>query len=197
MKVYVFGNEYAAEDRRAIEVARELEGTIDGVSFVFVDPNEDVPFVDERHVVILDTVEGIREVAFIGGESIDGLILSPRGSVHDFDLAFQLRYLKKLGKLGKVTIIGIPQEGELALNIARKSGKDRYQKKPDRPIWEQISVLRLRTSQSNVTLRSWEVMSRLDQLGSARLIKLTRLSHEQGELFIRSRLINGARSRTF
>jgi hypothetical protein len=33
--------------------------------------------------------------------------------VHDFDLAFQLRYLKKLGKLGEVTIIGIPQEGEI------------------------------------------------------------------------------------
>ena len=32
---------------------------------------------------------------------IDALILSPRGSVHDFDLAFQLRYLKKLDKLGK------------------------------------------------------------------------------------------------
>jgi hypothetical protein len=36
MKVYVFGNEYVAVDKRAIEVARELEGTIEGVSFVFV-----------------------------------------------------------------------------------------------------------------------------------------------------------------
>ena len=44
---------------------------------------------------------------------IDELISSPRGSVHDFDLAFQLRYLKKLNKLGEVTIIGIPQEGEV------------------------------------------------------------------------------------
>jgi hypothetical protein len=39
MKVYVFGNEYVAEDRRAIDVARELEGTLDGISFVFVDRN--------------------------------------------------------------------------------------------------------------------------------------------------------------
>ena len=115
MKVYVFGNEYVAEDRRAIEVARELEGTVDGISisFVFVDPNADVPFVDEGHVVILDTVRGIRDVSLIEGGEIDGLISSPRGSVHDFDLAFQLRYLKKLGKLGEVTIVGIPQEGEV------------------------------------------------------------------------------------
>jgi Ni,Fe-hydrogenase maturation factor len=113
MKIYVFGNEYVAEDKRAIEVARELQGTIEGISFVFVDPNEDVPFVNEPHVVILDTVQGIRDVTLVEGDGIDGLILSPRGSVHDFDLAFQLRYLKKLNKLEYVTVIGIPQEGEV------------------------------------------------------------------------------------
>src|ERR671912_837888 len=113
MNIYVFGNEYVAEDRRAIEVARELEDTVEGISFVFVSPNEDVPFVNERHVVILDTVQGIQDVTLVEGDGIDELILSPRASVHDFDLAFQLRYLKKLKKLGEVTIIGIPQEGEV------------------------------------------------------------------------------------
>ena len=113
MNVYVFGNECVAEDKRAIEVARELEGTIEGISFVFVNLNEDAPFVNERHVMILDTVQGLRDVTLVEGDGIDGLILSPRGSVHDFDLAFQLRYLKKLNRLGKVTIIGIPQEGEV------------------------------------------------------------------------------------
>jgi Ni,Fe-hydrogenase maturation factor len=113
MNVYVFGNEYVAEDKRAIEVAREVEGTIEGISFVFVNPNEDAPFVNERHVVILDTVQDLRDVALVEGDAIDGLSLSLRGSVHDFDLAFQLRYLKKLNRLGEVTIIGIPQEGEV------------------------------------------------------------------------------------
>ena len=83
-----FGNEYVAEDKRAIEVARELEGAVDGISFVLVGPNEDVPFVDERRVVILDTVHGIREVTLVEGDEVDGFILAPRGSVHDFDLAF-------------------------------------------------------------------------------------------------------------
>jgi Ni,Fe-hydrogenase maturation factor len=113
MNVYVFGNEYVAEDNRAIEVARELEGAIEGISFVFVNPNEDVPFVDQRHAVILDTVEGIQDVVLVEGDRIDVLVLSPRGSVHDFDLSFQLRYLKKLNRLGEVTIIGIPQVGEV------------------------------------------------------------------------------------
>jgi hypothetical protein len=113
MRVYVFGNAYVADDRRAIEVAGELRDTVEGISFAFIDPNEDLPFGDERHVVILDTVQGIQDVALLKGDVIDRLILSPRGSVHDFDLAFQLRYLKKLNKLGEVTIIGVPQEGEV------------------------------------------------------------------------------------
>src|SRR5215213_1439865 len=113
MEVYVFGNEHVAEDKRAIEIARELEDKVEGISFVFVRPNEDVPFVDEPRVVILDTVQGLQDVAVVDGDELEGLLLSPRGSVHDFDLAFQLRYLKKLGKLGEVTVLGIPQEGEV------------------------------------------------------------------------------------
>ena len=112
MKVYVFGNKDVPGDKKALEVAKRLEDAIEGVSFVFVGPNEDAPFVGERHAVILDTVNGIEDVVLIEGDEIDALILSPRGSVHDFDLAFQLRYLKKLDKLGKITIIGVPQQGE-------------------------------------------------------------------------------------
>ena len=113
MKVYVFGNEYVPEDRRAIEVAEKLVDTLEDVSFIPVKPNEDVPFADERRIVVLDAVQGIRDVTLIEGEDVDRLILSPRGSVHNFDLAFQLRYLKKIGKLGEVTIVGIPQEGRV------------------------------------------------------------------------------------
>jgi Ni,Fe-hydrogenase maturation factor len=113
MNVYVFGNEYVAENKRAIEVARALEGAIAGISFVFVSPNEDILFVNERHVVILDTVEGLQDVVLVEEDRIDGLILSPRGSMHEFNLAFQLRYLKKLNMLGEVTITSIPQEGEV------------------------------------------------------------------------------------
>jgi Ni,Fe-hydrogenase maturation factor len=113
MNIYVFGNECVAEDKRAIDVARVLEGTLGGVSFVFVQPNEDIPFVNERHVVIIDTVQGMHDVVLVEEDRLDGLILSPRGSVHDFDLALQLRYLKKLNRLGEVTVIGVPQEGEV------------------------------------------------------------------------------------
>jgi Ni,Fe-hydrogenase maturation factor len=113
LKVYVFGNEDVPEDRKAIEAAQKMDRAVDDISFVFVGPNEDVPFADEGRVVILDTVHGIRDVELIEGDRIAALVLAPRGSVHDFDLTFQLRYLKKIGKLGDVTIVGVPQEGEV------------------------------------------------------------------------------------
>jgi hypothetical protein len=43
MKVYVFGNEYVVGDKRTIEVAKELDDSVEGISFVFVRPNEDLP----------------------------------------------------------------------------------------------------------------------------------------------------------
>ena len=113
MRVYVFGNTDAPEDRRAVEVAERLKTTMEDVSFVFVGSNEDVPFADEGRVVILDTVRGIQDVALIPGDEIDGFVLSPRATVHDFDLAFQLKYLRKIGRLGEVRVIGVPQEGEV------------------------------------------------------------------------------------
>lgn len=113
MKVYVFGNIDVPGDNNAILAAKNLENKIPGVSFIFIKPNEDVPFIDEKKVVILDTVAGIQQIELIEGNDIDKLISSPRGSVHDFDLGFQLKYLKKLGKLGEIFIIGIPQEGEI------------------------------------------------------------------------------------
>ena len=92
---------------------------MEGVSFVFVELNEDVPFVDEQRVVILDVVQGIGEVALILGDDIDRLAPPPRGTVHDFDLAFQLKYLKKIGRLGEVYVVGVPQEGEVDYSRVR------------------------------------------------------------------------------
>jgi hypothetical protein len=76
MKVYVFGNKDVPEDKKAIEVAERLEDAIEGVSLVFVGPNEDVPFLGERHAIILDTVRGIQDVALIEGDEIDAFVLS-------------------------------------------------------------------------------------------------------------------------
>jgi hypothetical protein len=113
MKVYVFGNAEVPQDDRALGVARRLRGTVPGVWFVSVGPNEDVPFVDEESVVILDTVVGLEGVTLISPSEIERFAPPPRGTVHDFDLAFQLKYLKKIGRLGEVYVVGIPGEGDV------------------------------------------------------------------------------------
>lgn len=113
MKVHVFGNDDVPGDGKALDAARKLEHTVDGVYFVFVGPNEDVPFAEESRAVILDTVQGIRDATLIEAKEIEESLFCARGSAHDYDLAFQLRYLRKIGKLGKVTIVGVPGEVEV------------------------------------------------------------------------------------
>ena len=119
MKVYVFGNLEVPQDGRALEVAQRLRGAVPGVWFVSVEPNEDLPFVDEESVVILDTVVGLEGVSLIPDCEIEPLTLPPRGTVHDFDLAFQLKYLKKIGRLGEVHLVGIPREGDVDYLLVR------------------------------------------------------------------------------
>jgi len=113
MKLYVFGNEDLPEDNQAIKISNKLRGAVNNVEFIFVKPNEDLPFWGNDRVVIMDSVWGIEQVTVIEEDKADKLLLSPRTSVHDFDLGFQLKYLKKLGKLVEVTIIGLPISGQV------------------------------------------------------------------------------------
>lgn len=113
MRIYVFGNQDLKSDSLAIKTAKKLEGKIKNIKFVQVKPNEDLPFIGEDNVVILDVVLGIKKVTKIDEKDLDKLIVGKSVTVHDFDLGFQLKYLKKLGKLKKITIIGLPQKGDV------------------------------------------------------------------------------------
>lgn len=81
--------------------------------YVLVKPNEDLPFTGKKRVVILDTIQGIGKVTLFDQTSLDKLVVSRGTSAHDYDLGFQLKYLKKLRKIEEVMIIGIPQEGRV------------------------------------------------------------------------------------
>lgn len=117
MKVYVFGNQDHKEDSAAFEVAKKILNKKWAknfeIDFIYVKPNQDIPFVNEENVVILDVVDGINKVRLIEDKDLDRLQIFSSTSVHDFDLGFQIKYLKKLGKLGTVNIIGIPMTGSI------------------------------------------------------------------------------------
>lgn len=126
MKVYVFGNPDVASDNQAILMAKRLQkdfsvdtkstgSTKIPVEFVFVKPNEDLPFIEMNEVVIMDVIGGLDKPKKFILDDFEKFSGFSRSTVHDFDLGFQLKYLKKLGKINKVKIIGIPVTGKTGM----------------------------------------------------------------------------------
>lgn len=109
MKIYVFGNPDTPLDNLAIKTAKKIKG----VDFVFVNPNADLPFAGQKHVVIMDTVQGIDEITLFTKKDLDKIVTSRSTTVHDYDLGFQLKYLTKLGQLGQFSLIALPQFGSI------------------------------------------------------------------------------------
>ena len=106
--VYVFGNEDVHEDNAPFALCRRLSQDFPSLEFVKVAPNADLPFAGQENVIIFDTVQGISKITIFHENDLKHLVLSPRTSVHDFDLGFQLKFLMKIGKLKHFTLIGLP-----------------------------------------------------------------------------------------
>jgi len=108
MNVLVFGNIDLLNDSEAIKFAKTQ--VIENVSFQIINPNEDIPVFQNTQecLYILDVIQGITSVKVIDEKNLPKIILSPRNSAHDYDLAFQLKYLIKIGKISKFKIIGLP-----------------------------------------------------------------------------------------
>ena len=104
MRVLVFGNPLAKIDSAAVKIAKKLDG-MDGVEFVRFDTSEDLEN-EGSELVILDAVVGLTKPRLI---ELSELELSERPlSLHGFDLLWTLILLKKLGKVKKATIVGVP-----------------------------------------------------------------------------------------
>jgi len=107
MKILVFGNILMKEDNLVLKLLPKLGEEFSEVAFKELDPTEDL-HNEGRNLRILDVAKGINEVMII--EDITKLELTERYSMHDFDLAYNLKLLKKIGKLDKVEIIVVPAE---------------------------------------------------------------------------------------
>jgi len=104
MTIFVFGNPDLAEDSLPLKILPRLRERFPHIQFKEVDPNEEWDMPED--VVVIDTVMGIEKVALLHG--LEKFVAAPRVTMHDFDALAQLRYLQKLGKIKKVTIIGVP-----------------------------------------------------------------------------------------
>ena len=106
MTIYVFGNPDLQEDSLPLRMIPELKKHFPRVEFEIKDPNEE--WNCPETLTIIDTVKGINEVKVFDG--LAEFAEAPRVTLHDFDALANLRYLQKLGKLKKITIIGVPAE---------------------------------------------------------------------------------------
>lgn len=105
--IYILGNPLLDFDNLPIHLKPELEKAFPNLIFEVIDPNDNL-HPDNGLLVIIDTVINIEGPVLI--KSIDDLVLSPRYSMHDLDLAFNLKLLAKMGKLERVFIVGLPPD---------------------------------------------------------------------------------------
>lgn len=103
--IYVIGNPLLDFDSLPLRLLPELEKEFKSIDFQPLDPNENIKPIN-KELTMIDTAEGIEEPTLI--KDLSGIEAGRIYSAHDFDLAFNLKLLYKLGKLKKIRIFGIP-----------------------------------------------------------------------------------------
>ncbi len=104
MKIYVFGNPLLRKDSIAIKIARKLAKKFPEIEFKEFDVVEDLEEIDTLY--LMDVVKGLKKVKII--ENFDFIETKKIFSLHDYDLSYEVKLLKKIGKIKKVFLIGIP-----------------------------------------------------------------------------------------
>jgi Ni,Fe-hydrogenase maturation factor len=102
--VYVAGNPLVPEDSIPIHIMPRLQELFPYIEFRELEPTGDMP--EEKTLNIIDTVLGLDEVKTVS--DIEKIVTGKIYSLHDFDLGFTLKLMKKAGKLEKARIIGVP-----------------------------------------------------------------------------------------
>lgn len=105
MKIFVVGNSLLEEDNLPVKLLPKLRTHFPEIEFIEWDPTENIP--QENPLILLDTVQGIEGVHMF--EDLDEFKKHKLVSPHDYDLLFELKLQKKLGKLEKIVIIGLSE----------------------------------------------------------------------------------------
>lgn len=108
--IYIFGNPLLSFDQLPLRLVNVLKRDFPGLVFTIMDPNENLKPQNGR-LVLIDTIEGIKKVVLIKNMEQIKKTCTPC-SLHDFDLGFNLKILKKIGELKKILIFGVPMRGD-------------------------------------------------------------------------------------
>ena len=120
MKILFFGNPLVKKDNLVLKKIPKLKKRFSGIEFKEKDSTENLE-KEGRKLKIIDAVEGIEKVQVIkleNSKDFDKLNTEKIYSMHDFDLGYNLKLLKKVDLIDKVEIIALPMniEEEEALN---------------------------------------------------------------------------------
>ena len=110
MKILVFGNPLLIKDNLALKLIPRLRKEFSknkNIDFVEADSTEDL-HKQGKNLIILDVAMDIKEVEII--DDLDRLATGKLYTMHDFDLAHNLKIFKKLNLIDSVKIIAIPQD---------------------------------------------------------------------------------------
>ena len=105
-KILIFGNTRVKSDSLPLKILPRLRKQFPDIKFEVMDPTEIIS-QNDKELWILDTVQGIDDVKII--DDHDLFESQSKISVHDYDLAFDIKLLLKLGKVKEIKIIAIPQ----------------------------------------------------------------------------------------
>lgn len=105
-KIYCLGNSLLKNDSLPLKIMPALVKEFPDIDFVIFDPTEDSE-ITERPIFI-DSIIGIKKTKIFN--DLKHFDLSPRNSVHDFDLPVFLGLMLKLKKISSFKIIGIPSK---------------------------------------------------------------------------------------
>lgn len=104
MRIYAFGNPLVKKDSMPLLYIKKLRSDFPDIEFIEIDPAEEIP--KEKNLFILDTAVNAQKVRII--TDIGKLESGRACSLHDFDLAFSLKLMRKMGFLENAAIIAIP-----------------------------------------------------------------------------------------
>lgn len=104
--ICLLGNALEPTDALPVALFSALERNFPNDLVMPYDPTEEFPDGTFGQIILIDTVVGLAAITRF--TSVEEFALSPRVTVHDYDLPLTLGLLKKLGKLPQVIIIGIP-----------------------------------------------------------------------------------------
>lgn len=109
--IYILGNELVDFDSMPLKLLPLLNKQCPHILFKRFDPTEELAIKKDSEIVFLDTIINSNKVAIYTDLNI--FENKKTSNVHDYDLYLYLSLLKKLGKIKKIKIIGVPARGKI------------------------------------------------------------------------------------